>query len=164
MKSFIVVSVLLLISLQGRADQFYNINAIVQTLNPLDIITNYDGIRYSIDLDIQFALNSADLLPAAQRQIQALAGAIDSERLAAYRFRIIGHTDAQGDTAYNQRLSFGRANAVCDALIGDYGVSSERLQCIGKGETALMSKLAPHDSRHRRVEIVTVPINNLKRM
>jgi len=152
---------LMLVAVQGRADPFTTTNAITRALNPLDEIANHDGIKYSIDLDIQFTFNSAGLLPAAHRQIKALAGAIKGPRLVAYRINVVGHTDAQGDAAYNQRLSFNRAEAVCDALISDYSVSSERLLCRGKGETALISDIPQHDFRHRRVEIVAIPLNNV---
>lgn len=47
---------------------------------------------------------------------------------------VTGHTDRIGSEAYNQKLSERRANYVKDYLVAQ-GVSSSRLQAVGKGES-----------------------------
>jgi outer membrane protein OmpA-like peptidoglycan-associated protein len=133
-----------------------SVNDIVAELNPLDVIANDGGVRRSIDLDIHFSFASAQLLPAADIQIEALAGALLSERLSGFNIRLIGHTDASGSEQANQQLSAMRANVVRQSLIDHYQVPANRLQAIGRGESSLIKGLAPGDSRHRRVEIVAV--------
>ena len=76
-----------------------SVNTIVSKLNPLEVVANEGGIRRSVDLQVQFALNQARLKPAGKRQLTLLAEAMNSERLKRYRFQIIGHTDASGEAA-----------------------------------------------------------------
>ncbi len=140
-----------------EAERFRSVNDIVSVLNPLDVIANHDGVRRSIDLDIQFALGSAQLLPAAKIQIEALAQALLSNRLDGYNINIIGHTDITGSAENNLSLSALRAKAVRASII-DYGVSASRLSAEGKGETQLIRGLAPADPKHRRVQIVAIAV------
>ncbi len=50
------------------------------------------------------------------------------------KFRIEGHTDNDGDDAYNQKLSEQRAYAVKSMLVNS-GISAARLETKGYGET-----------------------------
>jgi outer membrane protein OmpA-like peptidoglycan-associated protein len=72
--------------------------------------------------------------------------------------QIVGHTDSDGDAAYNQQLSERRANAVADVLL-DAGIPFARIQTFGRGESQpLASNLGPvGKSQNRRVEIVILP-------
>ena len=131
-----------------------SVTDIEAALNPLEFVANHGGVRRAIDLEIAFALNSATLLPAGQVQVKALAGAMQGERLASYRFQVIGHTDASGGEAHNQQLSEKRAAAVVDTLVKEYGIAAGRLIAEGRGESELKAGLAPESAEHRRVEIV----------
>lgn len=99
-----------------------------------------------------FDYNDASLLPESDAQlnrVMAFLGKSDQ-----FRMEIIGHTDSDGDEAYNQELSLRRANAVRQALI-DRNVPPDRLITIGKGET---QPIADNNSpggknRNRRVEV-----------
>ena len=141
-----------------QSDDFQSMDAILSALSPLDSVANYDGIHQSIDLNIQFALGSAELLPAAERQIEALAEALGSPRLAAYRIRLVGHTDTRGADDLNESLSAARAHAVAERLVGDYGVALERLQPVGMGSRQLLEGISGNDPRQRRVEIIAEPL------
>ncbi|MGC3966921.1 MAG: OmpA family protein [Pirellulales bacterium] len=55
------------------------------------------------------------------------------------KIEIGSHTDARGSDEYNQKLSQERAQSVVDYLI-ENGVSSERLQAHGYGETQLVNR------------------------
>ena len=72
--------------------------------------------------------------------------------------QIIGHTDSDGDAAYNQQLSEGRARAVANVLIAN-GVPNGRIQTVGRGESQpVASNLnAAGKAQNRRVEIVILP-------
>ncbi len=56
------------------------------------------GVRAKgkVDLNIPFEVNSSELAPAAQRQLEQLIDALSRDSLAEFRFRIAGHTDASG--------------------------------------------------------------------
>src|SRR5690606_40723547 len=67
---------------------------------------------------------------------------------------IVGHTDSQGATDYNQGLSQRRAQSVSDYLASQ-GVNSTRLKMAGRGE---MEPVATNESdagrqQNRRVEV-----------
>jgi len=49
-------------------------------------------------------------------------------------FELTGYADKTGNTAYNDKLSLRRAQAVKDKLIKEYGIDGARLTVIGKGD------------------------------
>jgi len=140
---------------------FRSMNDITKALNPLASLNSVDGIKRSIDLNIQFKINASQLLPAAQRQVAALGEAMNSSSLLKYGFLVIGHTDSTGGSVANQTLSKQRANTVRAALIKQYGIAKNRLISSGKGESQLIKGLAVNDARHRRVEIIAVLLNDM---
>ena len=141
----------------GEGDGYRTLAEIESALVPLDVLVDDDGIRHSVDLRIRFEFDSAELAPSAERQIEVLGEALAGPRLAAYDIRIVGHTDARGDAAYNQRLSRERAEAVRRRLLQDHGLDAVRIQAEGKGESELLDRLPPNAAEHRRVEIIAVP-------
>lgn len=69
---------------------------------------------------------------------------------------IVGHTDAQGDYAYNVKLSQARAAAIVAALSGEHRVARALLTPVGVGMAAPVASNADAagQARNRRVEIV----------
>ena len=67
---------------------------------------------------------------------------------------VIGHTDAIGDTAYNDKLSLERAQRIRDLLI-NAGIPKEVIQVIGRGEREPLVAGRPGvpEPRNRRVVI-----------
>lgn len=123
-----------------------------------NVIIRNTGDRLIVTLpqDILFATDSFAVRPDLQRDIQALAS-----NLQAYpqsTVQIIGHTDSDGDAAYNQQLSERRANAVADVLLGE-GIPFSRIQAFGRGESQpIADNLTPAGkAQNRRVEIVILP-------
>ncbi|SOD15017.1 OmpA family protein [Pedobacter xixiisoli] len=55
------------------------------------------------------------------------------------RMELVAHTDARGTADYNQQLSEKRANSALDYLVKQ-GVSPDRLEAIGKGESELLNQ------------------------
>jgi len=158
MKQTLFASVVTLYSLTGFAD-FQTLTDIESRLDPMEFIANYDGVRRSIDLDIRFELNSAELTKDTTGQLDVLGEAMAGERLSKYSFDIVGHTDASGDAQENMTLSIERARRVSLYLEEIYKIDSARLNPTGKGETALKKKTAPTDPSQRRVEIVARPLD-----
>ncbi|BDX06392.1 OmpA family protein [Planctobacterium marinum] len=134
---------------------FKSISEIEKQLDPLAVIANHDGIRRSIDLNIPFELNSAQIMATAKPQLKALSTALKG-KLAQCNIALVGHTDASGDAAHNQDLSDKRAKSVLTALLGEFDVNPHMLSAKGVGETQLIAGIAPNDKRHRRVEVSLV--------
>ncbi len=110
-----------------------------------------------IDLKIGFDFDSARLTDAARRQVDEISRALKSTALRDRRILIEGHTDNNGDQAYNHGLSERRAATVRQALVAR-GIPNDRLQAKGFGETR---PVARNDSeagqaRNRRVTFVNV--------
>lgn len=112
------------------------------------------GVRAKgkVDLNIPFEVNSSELAPEAQRQLEHLIDALSRDSLTEFRFRIAGHTDASGAANYNRQLSEQRANTVMQYLV-DNGVDPERLVAVGYGEDMLLVSGNPEHPDNRRVEI-----------
>ena len=73
------------------------------------------------------------------------------------RLSIEGHTDSDGEEAWNQELSEKRASAVKDTLV-ERGIESSRLKTKGYGESKpLDSNSTPEGkANNRRVEFVKI--------
>ena len=108
----------------------------------------------SIDLQINFQINSANLTPEAAQQLDALGTAMISPQLSYAQFSIYGHTDASGSAEYNKTLSEKRAEAVKTYLIGKFDIAPDRLYTAGYGEEKLKNTANPNAAENRRVQIV----------
>jgi OmpA-OmpF porin, OOP family len=105
----------------------------------------------ALALPVQFSFDSADILPAARAQLDALAEGVrllPKERLVT----IEGHTDALGDEDYNARLSMRRAQSVKRYLVAQHGIDASRLRAIGMGEYETLPGMAPLAPENRRVQ------------
>lgn len=107
---------------------------------------------------VRFASGSAELTPEAERGLTILGRALASSELAAYRFRIEGHTDTVGDAALNQALSERRAAAVRGFLTSRFGVDAARLEAVGLGESQpdVATPDETAEPRNRRVRVVNL--------
>ena len=108
----------------------------------------------SIDLQINFELNSARLTPEAEQQLDALGTAMISPELSYAQFSIYGHTDASGSAEYNKTLSEKRAESVKTYLVGKFDIAPDRLYTAGYGEEKLKNAANPNAAENRRVQIV----------
>lgn len=117
------------------------------------IVLNY---RYSLDLTIYFAYDSAFLTPPARDHLALIGQALQSPELAGHRYLIAGHTDARGPDDYNADLSLRRAWAVKRFLMRHYGIASWRLEVVGWGEQYPRTPMDPYAALNRRVEITLI--------
>jgi len=69
---------------------------------------------------------------------------------------IEGHTDNEGGFDMNMKLSSDRADAVKAHLVGEFGISEERIRTMGLGQTrSVVSNETPEGrQQNRRVELV----------
>jgi outer membrane protein OmpA-like peptidoglycan-associated protein len=103
---------------------------------------------------IYFDFNSDRIRKESTPILEEIAGVLDHN--PDWKLGIHGHTDSVGGSEYNLELSRRRSEAVRQALVLRFGISSERLTTAGFGAAA------PKDSndtpegraRNRRVELV----------
>lgn len=105
----------------------------------------------ALSLPVPFAFDSAEILPAAKTQLDAVAAGI---RLlpATQKVVIEGHTDAIGSEPYNESLSARRAQAVRRYLVSVHGLDAGRLEAVGKGEADPLPGRDPQAGENRRVQ------------
>jgi OmpA-OmpF porin, OOP family len=103
-----------------------------------------------VNIRISFDFDSSALRDDQKPRLQALCNVM--REIDIERFRIIGHTDAVGSAAYNQRLSLMRAEEVKRHLVGECGIDAARLEAIGVGPDYLYDPEDPRSPDNRRVE------------
>lgn len=105
----------------------------------------------SLSLPVPFAFGSAEILPAAREQLDALAAGI---HLLPPQHPLVveGHTDAVGSDAYNRTLSLRRADAVKHYLVQRHGIPAARLKVEGHGESRPIEGLDALAPENRRVQ------------
>lgn len=104
--------------------------------------------------NVQFALNSAQLLPEARAQLDEIGRALAADELAGLTFEVRGHTDISGGPAFNVPLSRARAAAVRGYLLSRHAIAADRLSVRGMGATELRRELPAADPAQRRVELI----------
>jgi outer membrane protein OmpA-like peptidoglycan-associated protein len=109
----------------------------------------------ALNLNILFALGSAEVSAASKATLAKVAQALGSASLLSARFRIEGHTDATGSVDGNLRLSKARAEAV-KALLVSGGVAPDRLDAQGFGSSRLANPKEPASGENRRVRVVNL--------
>ncbi len=131
----------------------------LRRVNSAFTVTNMgDFLVVNMPQDVLFAVDSANLRPALQRDLAAVAANLNSYPNS--RIEVIGHTDSTGAAAYNQDLSERRAQSVAGVLRSS-GLAGNRVSAFGRGETQpIASNLnASGQAQNRRVEIIIRPTN-----
>lgn len=107
--------------------------------------------KLSLDMLINFDLDSAELDATARAELDEFAKALKDSRLSALDFVVEGHTDASGPAQYNEGLSERRARSVTTFLTSN-GIDPARINATGMGETSPRNP-DPYDPANRRVEM-----------
>ena len=111
-----------------------------------------EGIQVTFESGLLFDFDSDRIRPDAAANFQELARSLN--KFGNSNLTIVGHTDSQGDDAYNQGLSQRRANAA-SAYLQSQGVPASRITTSGRGE---FEPVATNDTEagkqlNRRVEV-----------
>ncbi|WP_425074360.1 OmpA family protein [Sagittula sp. S175] len=124
--------------------------------NNVGIQNTGDRLIVTMPQDILFATDSASLSGGLLGDIKDVGSSL--LQYPNTTVQVIGHTDSDGDAAYNQNLSQRRAQSVANVFISQ-GVPAGRIQVIGRGEDQpIASNLTPEGKQqNRRVEIVILP-------
>lgn len=132
-----------------------------KTIPGAEVTAAGEGILVKFDSGILFGFNKAELTPAAKQNIDNLASSLN--KYPNTDILVIGHTDAIGTDAVNDKLSIERSSAV-KTYASAKGVDYSRLRVEGKGKT---EPIASNDTeagraKNRRVEIVIVANDKMK--
>jgi OOP family OmpA-OmpF porin len=122
------------------------------TWKPLELLDNLA----QIDVQIQFALNSAIIRPESYSTIGSIADALHHPILGGYKFVVTGNTDTTGNRKDNLALSQARADAVVEALTTTFSVDPARVEAVGLGEEALEDVKNPKNPINRRVQLINI--------
>ena len=101
----------------------------------------------------EFEKGKTELNDAAKFVLHDLAKLMEKQE--NLKLKIVGHTSAEGDVKFNQKLSEGRAKAAVDFLISQ-GISENRLQWEGKGSSELKDSENPEANINRRTEFIMI--------
>ena len=123
------------VALQSEIDQIFELSRIIGQETP--------GFGYS----------SEDLNDVAQSILDRVV--IAMRRYPKPAAEIVGHTDSDGSTLFNQQLSVARAQTVSDYLVAG-GIDADRLTVSGRGETEPVADNATEIGRleNRRVNFI----------
>jgi outer membrane protein OmpA-like peptidoglycan-associated protein len=119
-------------------------------------VTSLAKDKQSIDLEITFDYNSANISRKAVGQVTELGKALSDPSMKGSVFLVGGHTDAKGGDDYNQALSEKRADAIKRYLSEKFGISAENLVTVGYGKTQLKNTANPTAEENRRVQVVNM--------
>lgn len=116
-----------------------------------------DQVILNMPSNITFATDSSAVQPQFNQTLVSVALVLT--KFDKTIVDVYGHTDSQGDDAYNLALSQRRATAVATVL-ANQGIDQRRFYIEGKGETSPIGSNATEAGRaqNRRVEIQISPI------
>lgn len=102
----------------------------------------------------EFVVGKADLSEDAKFVLHDLAKVM--QKHPELKLKLVGHTSAEGDPVFNQKLSEQRAQAAVDFLVSHGGVDVSRLEAIGMGSSELKNTADPMAQENRRTEFIVV--------
>ncbi len=122
---------------------------------PAPVIVAPATEKVSFAADAFFDFDKAVLKPEGKAKLDDLADKVKGLTLEVVI--AVGHTDAKGTDAYNQKLSVKRAEAVKSYLTGK-GIEASRVYTEGKGKAQPVAdnKTDAGRAKNRRVEIEVV--------
>lgn len=120
------------------------------TTTPTEVAATAVPKEEQVNVNISFDFDSAALREDQKPKLVALCSALKAADVQ--KIRILGHTDASGSEAYNERLSRLRAEEVKRFLTSDCGYPADRMEATGVGERYLFDTSDPRGDVNRRVE------------
>jgi outer membrane protein OmpA-like peptidoglycan-associated protein len=112
-----------------------------------------EQVDISLDTDVLFRLDSAELTAGAGKSIAAAVA--DLRAAGPGPLTVTGHTDSTGSTAHNQALSQRRAQAVAGALRQSLpaGEWPQTVAAKGESQPAVANDSDAHRALNRRVTV-----------
>ncbi len=114
---------------------------------------------------VHFEFDKSGLTQGAKEELNQYVGML--QKFPDLKLKLIGHTDALGSDAYNQKLSERRAASVVDYLKSQ-GIEGGRLESVGMGEKEFIAINANADGSdnpegrkyNRRVDIIVIDMRD----
>ena len=133
-----------------RIFRLYNA-PVVATTEEVDIREIPDEIPPNIVFNIYFDFDKSSLRSESEIELDKITEILANEEL--FTVTIVGHTDAKGTNAYNDRLSLRRAKAAYSYLRKS-GVDTDRMAMLGLSEDEPVADNETEEGRqyNRRVE------------
>jgi outer membrane protein OmpA-like peptidoglycan-associated protein len=128
----------------------------IKTMTVREVLNDMTTID---DLNVYFDVDKSDLKDQYERDLDAFVTKINME--ANTIILILGHTDSDGDAAYNLALSNRRSERAKQYLIKK-GVSADRIVIKNYGEEkpAEDNTNTENKSKNRRVEVRIMDLHN----
>jgi OmpA-OmpF porin, OOP family len=106
--------------------------------------------------EILFDTNKATIKPSSKKVLDELGQALKDNN--DVNVSITGHTDSDGNDKDNLNLSKKRAEAVANYFVSSFGISKDRMETFGKGESEPLNenRSAEDKSQNRRVAFVVI--------
>jgi outer membrane protein OmpA-like peptidoglycan-associated protein len=109
-----------------------------------------------VNVDVQFNPDTPVIRPESYRTLGRIADALTNPALMSFTFLIVGRVEANGRRENNLALSQRRAEAIRDALLMTFKISSKRVLAVGLGEEQLQDANNPKSAVNQQAEIVTL--------
>lgn len=101
---------------------------------------------------INFEFGTATIVQESLPFLDSVGQMLNLDSVRSESIVIEGHTDAVGESHFNDTLSQDRALAVKDYLVSVHNVDKARLHPVGKGEVELFDANNPTAAVNRRVQ------------
>ncbi len=109
-----------------------------------------------VNVDIQFNPDTPVIRPGSYPMLGRIADALTNPALMSFTFLIVGRVEANGRRDNNLALSQRRAEAIRDALVTTFKISSKRVLALGLGEEQLIDPDHPKAAVNSQSEVVTL--------
>jgi outer membrane protein OmpA-like peptidoglycan-associated protein len=109
-----------------------------------------------VNVDIQFNPDTPVIRPESYRAVGQIADALTNPALMSFTFLVVGRTESTGRRDVNLMLSQRRAEAIRDALVTTFRISSKRVLAVGLGEEQLQDANNPKAPVNQQAQIVTL--------
>ena len=141
---------------QAKIRELYNVVEALFTPEEAILIRKGNDINIRL-MGLSFASGQATIETRFNEFLSKVSAAI--ELFPKSKITIEGHTDSYGSDESNLRLSNDRAEAVRYYLSANVGISSERIEAIGYGESRPIAtnETAAGRAKNRRIELIIHP-------
>jgi OmpA-OmpF porin, OOP family len=109
-----------------------------------------------VNVDIQFNPDTPVIRPESYRAVGQIADVLTNPALMSFTFLVVGRTESTGRRDNNLALSQRRAEAIRDALVMTFKISSKRVLAVGLGEEQLQDANNPKAPVNQQAQIVTL--------
>jgi OmpA-OmpF porin, OOP family len=114
--------------------------AVVAVQAPPPAVVLPERRRVSYSAESMFGFDKSAVQPEGRAALDSFSNELKGTRFE--QVTVEGHTDRLGSSAYNQKLSMERAEAVKAYLVTSGGVDGAKINAVGKGKSQPMTKAA----------------------